>query len=142
MPAKGPAMISISFDKAEAERFIDCLKTGKPIASSPQGWTSKDMLALAGACVFGAFSQGPLLNHQLKVGGLHDEHREALMETLLADLYAALKYYSYLTMLVCSGEYDALGFEARCEASVQIDADGDVILKAGKGTPQPDQTVE
>lgn len=54
--------IGISFDKAKAKVFLDCLANGKPVPpQDPRGWTVYDMLALAGACYFAGMSHGPAL---------------------------------------------------------------------------------
>jgi len=102
--------IPVKFDKAHALYLLDCLSTGKPIQpKDPRGFTGDDMLALAGACYFGAMSQGPgawaqnVEAFQSKV----KEHREAVSLNFETCLLAAIEFYGVLTDLVKHEEYDA-----------------------------------
>jgi hypothetical protein len=51
--------IMVKFNEARAQYPLQCLAVGTPIRPGQDGWTGNDMLALAGACFFGAMSQGP-----------------------------------------------------------------------------------
>ena len=93
----------IYFEKAKAERYLDCLNNGTPI----EGVHSlNDYLALAGACHFAALSQGPARISDRDWGKIPLEHREASDEQHMADTTAAVEFYSQLSMLVRHGEYD------------------------------------
>ncbi len=135
-------MIGINFDRDKAERILQSLNSGKPIELlSPEGWTGHDMLALAGACFFGAMSQGPgmyQLSRGVDFNKMPTERREAVQETFanyLHDLRAAVEYYCHLTMLVADGVYDARGYEPRCRGAV-ITKDGKWTFILGEGMPK------
>lgn len=100
-------MIMVKFDKERAQQFIEAIQNGEPIKPAGNGWSGNDMLALAGACYFGAMSQGPQSFWLRDIpANLPDEYREANEETFCNDLAAAIEYYGHLTMLVQDGEYD------------------------------------
>jgi len=105
----------VDFHKERAEYLIDCIANGKPIEpSTSAGWTYNDMLALAGACHFGALSHGRVDLRAMKgeeearqwLESLPKEHREANEEMWFNDVAAAIEFYSHLTMLVKDGKYD------------------------------------
>ncbi len=99
--------IAVKFEKARAEYYLRCLATGQPIKPPGEAWTGNDMLSLAGACFFGAMSQGPA-SFWLKdiPEGLHPERQEAVEEHFDHDLHAAIGFYGHLTMLVADGQFD------------------------------------
>jgi hypothetical protein len=118
-------MYPVNFRKERAEYLLDCLATGKPIAPSQAGeWTIDDMMALAGACHFGAMSHGPILATVMGIDTtkLPKEYQEAHEETLFADLRAAIEFYGHLTMLVEDGQYDS-EFEPCMVAAVRQTGD-------------------
>jgi hypothetical protein len=130
-------MIGISFDKAKAESILDSLKNGKPIELlSPEGWTGHDMLILAGACFFGALSQGPGLYRNTDFSKVPAERREAIDDTFFQDLHLAIRFYSQLIQLVCDGNYESSGYEPRCRAAVWFE-DGEMKIQPGEGMPEP-----
>ena len=96
--------VGIKFERERAAYLLDCLANGRPIEGVR---TVDDFLALAGACVFAAFSHGPALKGDIDWSMVPSEYREAEDEDLFADIHAALDVYGRLTMLVCDGEYDA-----------------------------------
>ena len=51
--------IAVFFDKARAECVIRSIQKGKPIEASPEGWSGRELVALAGACYFAALGHGP-----------------------------------------------------------------------------------
>jgi len=120
-------MFPISFDKARAEYVLDCLKNGKAIdPDSADGWSVHGCLALAGACFFQAVSHGAPLYKALGVdpSTFPQERQEAIEETLVHDLHAAIEFYCHLTMLVCDNEFDQ-----RCEPYVTALVTQDGTLK-------------
>jgi hypothetical protein len=108
--------IAIKFDKDRAQHYLDCLAQGKDIKAPAGGWTGNDMLALAGACHFGAMSQGPQ------------------SFWFFIDLGAAIEFYSQLTMLVQDEEYDN-SFRPEAFALVSKTIEGEVhqYMKPVKG---------
>ena len=125
-------MIGVIFDKARAQYVLDCLATGKPVApSTSAGWTRFDMLSLAGACFFGAMSQDPSLQPNDE-SAVPFERREAIENTLLGDLHAAIDFCGELTMAVCDDEYHE-NWEPHVEVVIAEDADGQRKLRPIKG---------
>ncbi len=99
--------IAIKFDKQRAQQLLDTLANGMPIEPPAEGWTGNDMLAVAGACFFGATSQGPASFWLRDLPeNLHQEYREAAEETFMNDLRAAVEFYSHLSMMVQDKTYD------------------------------------
>jgi hypothetical protein len=104
--------IMVKFNKLRAQYLLKCLAAGNPIRPEQEGWTGNDMLALAGACFFGAMSGGPASFWCREIPAhLAPEYREAEEATFFNDLHAAVEFYSHLTMLVQDGDYDN-GYEA------------------------------
>ncbi|MCH7540679.1 MAG: hypothetical protein IH999_09840 [Proteobacteria bacterium] len=99
--------IAVKFEKPRAQYYLDCLANGQAIAPIEDGWTGNDMLALAGACFFGALSQGPASFWLKEVPeDKHPEYKEADDESFDNDLHAAIAFYAQLTMLVAHREFD------------------------------------
>jgi hypothetical protein len=121
--------IMIKFNKARAQYLLQCLAVGKPIQPQQAGWTGNDMLALAGACFFGAMSQGPASFWCREIpANLAPEYREAQEATFFNDLHAAVEFYGHLAMLVQDGAYDE-GYEENVKALVT--QEGEVAKKVG-----------
>ncbi len=115
--------IMVKFNKARAQYLLQCLASGTPIEPETEGWTGNDMLALAGACFFGAMSQGPASFWGWDIpDNLHPEHQEAEEEVFINDLHAAVEFYGNLTRLVLDGEYDE-GYDANVEVLVTQEGD-------------------
>ena len=96
------------------------------------------MLSLAGACFFGALSQGPSSFglRQIRTE-LHPELREAVEETFDHDLHAAIGLYGHLTMLVADSRFDD-GYAPHVVALVSQEGDlkqSLVPVKGVKGFP-------
>lgn len=127
-------MIGVNFNKERAEYLLDCLKHGKPIRPEQNAWTGFDMLALAGACYFCAMSQGPAMYRNAAFDKLPQERREAVEQTFLNDLFAAIAFYSELTMVVADNRYDEQ-FEPDVMAVVATEDTGGVqrTAKIAKG---------
>jgi hypothetical protein len=64
------------------------------------------VLALAGACFFGAMSHGPALYRNTDLSHLPAEHQEAIEEAFNKDLRAAVAWHGIATMMVADGEND------------------------------------
>src|SRR5262249_20451371 len=109
--SKDTMAIAIKFSKEKAERFIDALTNGKAIEPpDPRGWTVFDMLALAGACYFGAESNWPkmyAMYTNTAWAQIPRERQEASWETAERDFHAAIRWYSRMTMLVKDEKYDS-----------------------------------
>lgn len=117
----------VKFNKARAQYLLRCLAAGNPIRPEQQGWTGNDMLALAGACFFGAMSGGPASFWCREIpANLAPEYREAEEATFFNDLHAAVEFYGHLAMLVRDGAYDE-GYEEN--AAVLVTQEGDVQKK-------------
>ena len=100
--------IAVKFDKSRAVYYLDCLANGRPVEPTAGGWTGNEMLALAGACFFGAMSQGPQSFWLKEIPEtLHPEHRELVEQTFDNDLHAAIEFYSHLTTQVADDQYDS-----------------------------------
>ncbi len=88
--------IPVELTKARAEHLIACLNGGKPIA--PEGedeWTGRDLLFVAGACFFGAVSQGT------------EGWKQSDEETFMRDIYGALTTYRYLMETVADNQFES-----------------------------------
>lgn len=108
----------VKFNKARAQHLLQCLASGSSIAPEQEGWSGQDMLALAGACFFGAMSQGPASFWSRDIPkNLHPEYREAEEASFFNDLHAAVEFNAKLMMLVQDGAYDD-GYEPHVKALV------------------------
>jgi hypothetical protein len=110
-------MESIEVTKSHALKVIDALASGAPISPPGQAWRRVDMLNLAGACVFGVLSQGPIigqpdLSHEQQV----DSDRSFIQEVL-----GTVEVLSHIFQLLRDGEYDAR-FEPYIKAVVHEQA--------------------
>ena len=125
--------IGVKFDKARALYYLQCLKNGQP-TNPPNGvWTGNDMLSLAGACFFGALSQGPESFWLKEIPEeMHPEHQELVEEQFDHDLHAAISFYGHLTMLVHDDQFDD-GYESHVFALVSQEGDLERRLTPVKG---------
>jgi hypothetical protein len=99
--------IMVKFNKARAQQLLHSLATGVPIQPTGNGWTGNDMLAVAGACFFGALSQGPASFWCRDIpNDLQPEYQEAEEAKFFNDLHAAVELYGHLTRLVQDRAYD------------------------------------
>lgn len=127
--------IAVRFDKGRTQHYLDALANGNSIEAPPGAWTGNDMLALAGACSFGAMSQGPQ-SFWLKElpAEMHPEHREQKEEAFMHDLEAAIGFYRQLTMLLKDDEYDqALQPECLALVSKTVEGEEHLTMKPVKG---------
>jgi len=119
----GRMAIIVQFNKARAQYLLQCLAAGTPIQPANEGWTGNDMLALAGACFFGALSQGPASFWCRDIPeNLHPEYQEAEEGVFFNDLHAAVEFYGHLTRLVKDGDYD-YGHDPEVKALVTQEGD-------------------
>ena len=130
--------IAVKFNKQKAQYYLECLKNGRAIAPGDGNWTGNEMLAVAGACFFGAMSQGTQ-SFWLKElpDTMHAEHREAAEEKFDHDLHAAVAFYGQLTKLV---EYESFDEQFAPEVMALVSQQGDTELsvfpvKGVKGQP-------
>jgi hypothetical protein len=115
--------IAIHFDKAKAERWLDCLAKGKPV---PAVNGVDDLLALSGACFFLALSRGDELQKaadDLEV----PEAPESEKDNFVPEIHAAVEYYGQLMLLVANDEYDD-HFSAKHRAVIYIDDDEKTVI--------------
>jgi hypothetical protein len=125
--------VGVQFDKERVRYLLDCLDGGKPIeAPAGGGWTAWDMLMLAGACQFVVSSQGPLQYRDGAFEALPAEHREAVNESFLKDLGAAISWAGFCAMLVQDGEYDGT-FEPVHLAIIKSQPDGKPEVQVLRG---------
>jgi hypothetical protein len=100
-------MYPIQFSKADAERLAATLGAGEGGLQPPGGkWSSLAMIQVAGACLFGAMSHGPIRPGLPAAHRLPTEHREAVDCDFQQDLHAAIEVCCQLMMAVVDGEYD------------------------------------
>ena len=86
------------------------------------------MLTLAGVCMMGVMTHGPV-RYELdkeQYDQLPSEHREASEQTFEKDLFAAITFCAQLAFAIRDAEYDAQ-FEQVVKALVYLDGDEKVI---------------
>lgn len=100
-------MIHLHLKRDEVVHFLRCLADGVSI-DHQGGWTRDQMLSLAGACFFGALSQGPAkyLHDQDVLKQLDPEHHEAVGDQLHTDLLLAIEFGMFMADLVRNDGYD------------------------------------
>ena len=113
----GQIMIVIEFDKARAEGILDSLSNAKAIEPVEDGWTTQDMLTVAGTLFFALQSRGSLTLFGQDHANLPTEHREALWIGHTSDLRGAIDYLSVLARKVHDGAFD-YEFEPVVEAAI------------------------
>jgi len=101
-------MIPVKMTKERAEYFVACLGDGKPFIPPPGGWSGDEMLAVAGACLAAARSQGPnnWWSKANDTSAMHREHSEMVEEAFDHDLHAGVGFYSQLIEALMFGEWD------------------------------------
>ena len=99
----------VTFDKDKAEEWSDALAHSMDMRCPDGGWGVYDMLTLAGVCMMGVMTHGPI-SYQLDKSHyeqLPSEHREASEETFEKDLFAAISFCAQLAFAIRDAEYDA-----------------------------------
>jgi hypothetical protein len=129
-------MIAVTFDRARASRFLEALTSGKPIEPpGPDGWTTSDVLLLAGVCRFLAHRKGPARYRGKNLAALPRERGEAIRKTHSEDLEAAIRWHCRAAALLQAGLYDDR-FEPRHTALLSAeDGKGFVHELVGAKTP-------
>ena len=127
----------VKFNKARAQHLLNCLAAGTPIEPEHEGWNGNDMLVLAGACFFGALSEGPESFWCPDIPKTqHPEYREAEEASFSNHLHAAVQCYGHLTMLVLDRAYDE-GYEANVKALVAQEGDVHKTVRPISGIKAP-----
>ena len=126
-------MYPIMFAKGRAEELVARIGEGKDIPAPAAGWSSDELLQVAGALFFAAMSHGPREIDKDQFSDLSSGNGDVATRTLADDLHMAVDFYSDLTMMVCGGTYDQR-FEPRLQAVVVREGDerGFKILSGGK----------
>lgn len=117
-------MVGVTFRKAIAEYFIHCLDKQQPIEPPGDKWTADNMLALAGACFCVVTSQGPrwLKAQGVDISQLGEEQKEAVEESVVPELHAAVEWIADRCFDIVDGAYDE-AFEADHRAMITVDGD-------------------
>jgi hypothetical protein len=116
-------MMRVNFDKAEAQRFLEAIRTNAPLApDGPWGWSVDDMVRLAGVLLYAIAAHTPqiLEEAQKMPPEFRDDPRG---EHLQRDITAAVEFNAYLSGLVANDEFDAL-HESPFIAGIKDRADG------------------
>jgi hypothetical protein len=118
----------VTFEKDKAEEWSDALAHSLDLRHPDGGWGVYDMITLAGVCMMGVMSNGPIRYKldKARYDQLPSEHREASEETFEKDLHAAISFCSQLAFAIRHDEYDAQ-FEQVVKAFVYMDGDEKVI---------------
>lgn len=101
-------MMRVNFDKAEAERFLEALRSNAPLTpDGAWGWSVDDMVRLAGVLLYKIATHTPqILEDARKMPQeFCDDPRG---EHLQRDITAAVEFNAYLAGLVANDEFDAL----------------------------------
>ena len=118
----------IIFDKEKAQEWLAAVADGRDIRCNDGRWAASDLITLAGVCLMGAMSHGPM-RYQVDrtlYEKLPAEHREASDETFEKDLIAAIELSSQLAFSVRDGQYDE-SFEEVVKAIAYLDGDQKVV---------------
>ena len=118
----------VTFDKDKAEEWSDALAHGSDMRCHDGGWGVYDMLTLAGVCMMGVMTHGPIryqLNKE-QYDQMPPEHREASEATFEKDLSAAITFCAHLAFAIRDNDYDAQ-FEQVVKAFVYMDGDAKAI---------------
>jgi hypothetical protein len=125
-------MYPIMFDKARAEQLVARIGGGRDIPVPTDGWTSDQLLQVAGALFFAAMSHGPPAIDK-NIENSTSENGDSATRNLSDDLHMAIDFYCDLTMMVCGGTYDER-FEPELRAVVMREGAerGFKIIRGGK----------
>jgi hypothetical protein len=118
----------VTFDKDKAKEWLDALTSNSDMRCPDGAWGVYDMLTLAGVCMMGVMSHGPI-HYQLDKAHydqLPSEHREASEETFERDLFGAITFCAQLAIAIREKQYDGR-FGQVVKALVYIDGDEKVV---------------
>jgi hypothetical protein len=101
-------MMRVNFDKSEAQRFIEAIRSNAPLApDGPWGWSVDDMVRLAGVLLYTIATRAPQILDD--AGKMPEEFRDDPRgEHLQRDITAAVEFNAYLAGLVANDEFDSL----------------------------------
>jgi hypothetical protein len=109
-------MFFVDFKKERALEILSAIKRGAAIPAPPSGdWNRHEMLQVAGAMYFAAWSHGPVNSDLARIGKLPTERSEAPEDTVAQDVHDAIEFCGQLTLMIEDGEYDRQ-FEPRLQA--------------------------
>ena len=115
-------MINFTFDRTRCEHFIDAIKSGAAIQPTGAGWSGEDLVTLAGACLASAFDRGsaawgPTQERRSR------EHAEAIEDSFLSEVQAAIGLVGLFTCKLMDGDYDR-EYETVVQTIITATADG------------------
>jgi hypothetical protein len=116
-------MVGVTISRDRLAYLLDCLANGKGIKPPPGGWSTDDMLMLAGACRFGVMTHGPPLYSPEQLLAMTGERREALEEDFAISIEASVEWCAHVASLIWGGEYDQ-AFEPEHKAIVSTSGAG------------------
>jgi hypothetical protein len=118
----------VTFDKDKAGEWSDALGRKREIRCPDGGWGINDMLTLAGVCMMGVMSHGPV-HYKLdkeRYEQMPYEHREASEVTFEKDLFASICFCSELAFFILDEKYDDR-FDEVVKVLIYMDGDEKVI---------------
>jgi hypothetical protein len=112
----------VRFNKTKAEAWLGAIGAGQNIRCPDGGCGLYDMVTLAGVCLSGVMSHGPVAYQAGKeqFEQLPPEHREAREDTFEKDLFAAILICAQMAFAIRADEYDHQ-FEDEVTALVYMD---------------------
>ena len=101
-------MMRVNFDKAEAQRFLEAIRSNAPLVpDGPWGWSVDDMVRLAGVLLYSIATHTPQI--LAEASKMPEEFRDDPRgEHLQRDITAAVEFNAYLAGLVANDEFDSL----------------------------------
>jgi hypothetical protein len=98
--------VPVRVEREYGDRLLEAIMYGKPLEPSGThpsgGWSGYDMLAVAGACLFGAWSHGPLVPQP----DLDEQQRIADSEDHVASVTSAVEFLSFAFAKLVDNEWE------------------------------------
>lgn len=115
-------MVPLTFSKATAQVFIECLDKQRPIHPPDGLWTADNMLQLAGACLCVVLSQGSRWHKAqgVDVSQFPEEQQEAINASLIPETSAAIDWIAERCFDAIDDNYDDQ-FEPEHSLLVSVD---------------------
>ena len=116
----------IVFKKRYAEYLISCIQNGEPFGPPSERWDLNGCLAVAGACLFMAFSHPPMKKKrhgEIDPDNAPKDCMDAEGDQHVKELLSTIGIYSVLTQKVFDDLYDD-HFESQVEGVIEADPDG------------------